>query len=296
MTDALGESPTSGQPNGGFGAGIGDGTIGGAGYGESFGGVGPDAGGQQGGFGGVGDGSIGGESYGGGGWGGSDPGAGPAGSDPGGGQSGGGFGDGSIGGESFGGGSWGGGDTSSSNSDSSNSSSDSSSSSSDSSSSGDSSSGDGGSSGSGGGGDGERRGGFIRPHRASGGLNDTPELRARLHELGSKAYDYGHGSFSPQEASEYNNLTNYYNFPRYVGSEHMTREDEDAAMLQHLQHNVGRGRTEESYATGGKVKNFARFKNHIRPNEAAVQKALKVASKHAKGKNKTITKKSSVVK
>jgi len=254
MTDALGESPTSGHPNGGFGAGIGDGTIGGAGYGESFGGVGPDAGGQQGGFGGVGDGSISGESY--------------------------------------GGGSWGVGDTSSSSSDSSSSSSDSSSSSSDSS----GSSSDSGGQGDGNGGQGERRGGFIRPHRASGGLNDTPELRARLHELGSKAYDYGHGSFSPQEASEYNNLTNYYNFPRHVGSEHMTREDEDSAMLEHLQRNVGRGRTEESYATGGKVKSFTRFKNHIRPNEAAVQKALKVASKHAKGKNKTITKKSSVVK
>jgi len=143
---------------------------------------------------------------------------------------------------------------------------------------------------------GEKRGGFIRPHRASGGLNDTPELRARLHELGSKAYDYGHGSFSPQEADEYNNLTNYYNFPRYVGSEHMTREDEDAAMLQHLQHNVGRGRTEESYATGGKVKSFTRFKNHVRPNDAAVQKALKVASKHTKNKNKTIAKKFGVVK
>jgi hypothetical protein len=47
---------------------------------------------------------------------------------------------------------------------------------------------------------------------------------------------------------------------------------------------------------GEKRGGFIRFKNHIRPNEAAVQKALKVASKHAKGKNKTITKKSSVVK
>ena len=91
-------------------------------------------------------------------------------------------------------------------------------------------------------------------------------------------------------------MTNYYNFPRYVGSEHMMREDEDAAMLQHLQHNVGRGRTEESYATGGKVKSFTRFKNHVRPNDAAVQKALKVASKHTKSKNKTIAKKFGVVK
>ena len=85
-------------------------------------------------------------------------------------------------------------------------------------------------------------------------MQDTPELRARLHELGSKAYDYGHGSFLPHEAEEYNNLTNFYNFPRYAGSGHMTREDEDAAMLEHLQNNVGRGRTEETYAAGGYTK------------------------------------------
>jgi hypothetical protein len=90
-------------------------------------------------------------------------------------------------------------------------------------------------------------------HRASGGMTDTPELRARLHELGSRAYDYGHGSFSPDEVTEYNNLTNFYNFPRHVGSGHMTREDEDAAMLEHLQNNIGRGRTEETYAAGGDV-------------------------------------------
>jgi hypothetical protein len=87
-------------------------------------------------------------------------------------------------------------------------------------------------------------------------MQDTPELRARLHELGSKAYDYGHGSFSPEEAHEYEGLTGFYNFPRYAGSGHMTREDEDAAMLQHLQGNVGRGRTEETYATGGYARSY----------------------------------------
>lgn len=84
-------------------------------------------------------------------------------------------------------------------------------------------------------------------------MQDSPELRARLHELGSKAYDYGHGSFSPEEGAEYNNLTNFYNFPRYAGSGHMTREDEDAAMLEHLQSNIARDRGEESYADGGNV-------------------------------------------
>ncbi len=84
-------------------------------------------------------------------------------------------------------------------------------------------------------------------------MQDSPELRSRLHELGSKAYDYGHGSFSPEEGAEYNNLTNFYNFPRYAGSGHMTREDEDAAMLEHLQSNISRGRGEESYADGGNV-------------------------------------------
>jgi len=47
---------------------------------------------------------------------------------------------------------------------------------------------------------------------------------------------------------------------------------------------------------GEKRGGFVRLKNHIRPNDAAIQKALKVASKHAKGKNKTIAKKSGMVK
>jgi hypothetical protein len=90
-------------------------------------------------------------------------------------------------------------------------------------------------------------------HRESGGMTDSPELRARLRELGSRAYDYGHGSFSPEEGEEYNRLTSYYNFPRHVGSDYMTREDEDSAMLQHLQGNMARERLEGSYADGGIV-------------------------------------------
>jgi hypothetical protein len=239
MTDATEEGLTNGQTDSGLGAGLGDGTIGGetGSFGAGIGGV----------SGGVGDGTIGGET----------------------GSFGAGFGDGSIGdgsigGESYGGGAWGGSDTSSNDSGGygDGSSSDSG---------GDGSSGNGGGDGGGGdgGGDGggEKRGGFITPrpdrrivhhalhalHRASGGMTDSPELRARLRDLGSQAYDYGHGSFSPDESREYNNLTNYYNFPRHVGSGHMTREDEDAAMLQHLQGNMSRERLEGSYADGGIV-------------------------------------------
>jgi hypothetical protein len=47
---------------------------------------------------------------------------------------------------------------------------------------------------------------------------------------------------------------------------------------------------------GEKRGGFIRFKKHDRPNEAAVQKALKIANKHTKNKNKAIAKKSSVVK
>jgi uncharacterized membrane protein YgcG len=47
---------------------------------------------------------------------------------------------------------------------------------------------------------------------------------------------------------------------------------------------------------GEKRGGFIRLKNHIRPNEAAIKKALKIASKHTKSKNKTIAKKPSVVK
>ena len=59
---------------------------------------------------------------------------------------------------------------------------------------------------------------------------------------------------------------------------------------------VGGGQGDGNGGMGERRGGFIRFKNHVRPNDAAVQKALKVASKYAKNKNKTIAKKFGVVK
>ena len=97
--------------------------------------------------------------------------------------------------------------------------------------------------------DDRRRGGRI--HRAEGGKTGDQDLD-RLYYLGKKNYENGPNSFSPDEAQEYDDLTNKYNFPRNVG-EYSTREDEDAARLQYLQHDMGYQRYDQTYFKGGSV-------------------------------------------